>query len=237
MRRRRKPAEHEPEADGGAGPVERDPTSSTEPLAGDVAAEFFRATIAAPLDARCESWFNKVAALVNEAVERTDNLTLDSVIEDAAFQSAIAAAWLAATRTAFDQKLDALSNAVANFVGLDVAAQHTAFIFIQFIDDLQPAHLTLLSYSEWKRARGSTALPDDPTLSHSLQRWFPEWDVAFIKQLLAELDQRGLIAGTTVGATAEGEEMRPAITQLGRDFLHFIRAPEQAVRWRAPRAD
>lgn len=201
------------------------------PIGGGAAAELFGATIGARLRAQQVEWFDQVGTAINAVLEQLEGVSFDDVIDRSSFRSTFAMAVQSATKTAFEEKLDALANAVANGIGPEAPDEHYQFVFLQFIDDLQPAHLRLLAYcadpTEWYNAAG---LEREHYLSAGrsapLEKAFPEWDRSFYERLGADLTQRGLVDfGMVHGLVSENAVWSPLITELGDRFLLYTRPP------------
>jgi len=203
------------------------------PVVGGPAAALIEATLSRRIKEDQAAWLNRVAELLNWAVGVLSELSIEDLIDDETFRSVFASAYQAATRTGYAAKLDALANAVVNSVGPHAPEAHYRFMFLQFIDDLQPAHLRLLAYCAdpigWYDRAG---IPREHFLSAArlapLKGAFPEWSEEFIKLVAGDLTTRNLIDGATLyGSGTENSVWAPIIHSLGAQFLEFIHAPPE----------
>ena len=155
------------------------------------------------------------------------------------FITTILQASQAAIRNHQEEKLEALRNAVLNSALPGAPAEDLQFMFVRYIDELTPWHLSVLKFFDdplgWsqKRREKIVTIPTTNTVD-VLEAAFPALgeNRAFCDQVVNDLDNRSLTnAGDWlhVTATAKGA-LAPKTTDMGKQFLQFIVSPHEKER-------
>lgn len=118
---------------------------SSIPFVGGAAVELFTALLAPPLERRRQQWMEEVADALRQ-LEAQQGLDLNSLQSNEAFISVLTQASQAAVRTHQDTKVQALHNAVCSAATQIEIEESLQLLFIRYIDELTPLHLTLLKF-------------------------------------------------------------------------------------------
>ena len=211
-------------AEGGAGMV---------PFVGGLLAATLSAYFSATQENRTREWMEEMADVVQELLDRIEDLEVADLAEDPDFFDAAVAAARIATATSSAEKHAALQNALFN-VGLgDSLDADKRAIYLRYIDELTPSHIRSMRFL------------DNPTGwfdEHGLQ-WpnvyagglisvvevaFPKWgtDEPFLDTLAADLVARSLIENPGLRTVMTGEGLKAQRTKpKGREFMAFISGP------------
>jgi hypothetical protein len=207
--------------------------ASSVPVVGGPAAELLGLVYGPPLEKRREKWMDELADVVNELQQKVENITPESLSQNESFISMSLRATEIAMRNHQKDKLAALRNAVLNAglkIGIDETIQQ---IFLNHIDALTPSHLKVLKffrnpvawahshgihYPNWTMGAPSTVLEIGiPELSGRRP---------FYDQLIADLNQRGLLSDSGIHTMMTGQGMlQSRTTDLGDSFIEFISDP------------
>lgn len=211
-------------AEGGAGMV---------PFVGSMLAATLSALFSATQENRIREWMEEMAEVVQELLDRVEDLEAQDLPDDPVFYGAAVAAARIATATSSTEKHAALQNALFNVgIGDSLDADKRA-IFLRYVDELTPSHIRFMRFL------------DSPTgwfEQHDLQ-WpnvyagglmavvevaFPEWraDEPFLDTLAADLVARGLIDSPGLHTMMTGEGLKAQRTKpKGGEFMAFISGP------------
>jgi hypothetical protein len=207
---------------------------STVPVIGGAAKELFNTVIAPPLAKRQAEWMDSIAQRLTELEKQYDGFEIENLIDNENFISTVFFTTTLNIRTHQEEKIRALENAVLNSalsINIEEDLQH---IFLNFIDELTPTHLIVLKYfaspKAWLESKNETI----PNFSFGGQNAifniaFPELkkNQEFAKRIVDDLSERGLAQdwqAMHIGVTAT-TIFAPRITQLGNQFLSFIKSP------------
>ena len=207
--------------------------TSSVPFAGGALAVLLAKAFSRTYEKRLRNWMEQLADVVQHLMDRVDDLDVEELANDDDFMDAVATATRSAERTSAKIKLQALQNALLN-VGLGYAPDvDKRTIYLRYIDELTPSHLTLLRFLD-----GPTRWFDEHDLQWPnvyagglmavVQVAFPAWatDESFLDTLAADLQARALIENPSLRAimTARGLEAQRT-TPKGRDFMQLITGP------------
>ncbi|HWE42435.1 MAG TPA: hypothetical protein VG432_08015 [Gemmatimonadaceae bacterium] len=202
------------------------------PLAGGALAEVVDVLFRDPLEARRERWFEQVAEAIEDLRARKPNVDVDGLARNEEFVTTLHHATDAAMRTHHQEKLSALRNAVLNAALPGAPDSDMQIVFVQLVQQLSPTHLRILAvYNDplqWFAQHGITP----PTLyagsrAEVLQLALPDIARANWRVYAKQLEDAGLmgsLAGMVTGPTITSS----ATTDLGKEFLAFISAPDAA---------
>jgi len=118
---------------------------SSIPYAGNAAIELMPLLFTAPLERRRQEWMNEVAGALRE-LEQDRGISLDELQSNEAFISVLVQASQAAVRNHQREKKEALRQAVRNSAASVKIEEDLQLLFVRFIDELTPSHLTLLRF-------------------------------------------------------------------------------------------
>jgi hypothetical protein len=178
--------------------------------------------VTAPLRGkRMNDWCEELRLCLNKLSAEVEGLTPEALATSDSFISALAQATQAALKTHHAEKLEALRNAVLNVAAGTAPPDDLQLIFLSLVDSFTPTHLQALAYFNSR----------DPSLILRFREGQPE---------ISDLAVRDLRDHTLLRDTrpyvAQPRELPPGslmaqgfqITNLGRQFLDFITAPEPA---------
>ena len=201
------------------------------PLAGGPAVELIDLVLQPVIHRRRDKWLGHLGSAVDEL--RANAGDIRTLANNDLLITVILNATAAAMRTHEEEKLRALRNAVVNSALALGPDEHTEMMFVRFVDEFTALHLQLLAYlrvpGTWFTAH-DLARPDPSVAPRSLllEAAFPELHgrADLYKQLLAELDARGLCQASVLsGMVSAQRQWDPATTPLGNAFLDFISRP------------
>ena len=206
---------------------------SAVPVVGGPATELFSAIIAPPLARRRDDWMRQIADAVRELQDRIAELGPEKLSENESFVTTLIHASQLAVRNHQKEKLDALRNAVINAALPDAPDDDVQQMFLNFVDDLTPWHLRLLSFfkdpAAWIQER-SVSCPSWSMGAPSavVEHCFPELkgNRGFYDQLVRDLEVRGLLQSFGIHTTMTADGMFASrTTRFGDSFLKFICKP------------
>lgn len=211
-------------AEGGAGMI---------PFVGSMLAATLSALFSATQENRTREWMEEMAEVVQELLDRVDDLEAQSLADDPAFYDASVAAARISTATSSAEKRAALQNALFNVGMGDSLDADKRAIFLRYVDELTPSHIRLMRFLDsptgWFEQHG-LQWPNVYTggLMSAVAVAFPEWraDEPFLDTLAADLVARGLIDNPGLRTMMTGEGLKAQRTKpKGREFLAFISGP------------
>jgi hypothetical protein len=176
--------------------------------------------VTAPLRGkRMSDWCEELRLHLNELSQKVDRLTPETLAKNDAFVSAFAQATQAALKTHQAEKREALRNAVLNVAIGSAPSEDLQLIFLNLVDSFTPTHLGVLRDCQAKGHpnRGEFRKQRDLT-----------------DQVVCDLRDRGLVRDTRPLAARDRDSPEALviydweITNLGRQFLEFIKVPEMA---------
>jgi len=202
------------------------------PLAGNLCAELFALMLSAPLQQRQAEWQRRVAEVLVE-LQTKQGVDLDKLRKDPQFTDVLIQTTRIALTTAQEEKVRALRNAIYN-VGLRPGADEFRGLFLSWVDRLTELHLRVLAVVDQPdRYRDLFELgprhSETPTLDNLIQRAIPvlAGKRPLYDQIWSELQAAGLLAvgGLHAMTTGRGFFEQSKASELGRNFLAFIKSP------------
>jgi hypothetical protein len=204
------------------------------PFVGPALAKVFEVAVQRPVAKRQTEFLKELLAETQRLAASVAAFAPDRLASNETFVSAVALAVRAASYTQHDDKRTALRNVVLNTARLVDPDEDLVFMFLRFIDELTPIHLRLLDYLAdpygWFDREGIRRpdISSGPRMA-ALQAALP--NIAdrpvVMDQALSELDTRGLITKSMLsGVVTANSIFSTVLTDLGREFLGFVRAPE-----------
>jgi hypothetical protein len=171
---------------------------------------------------------------VEELRERVGDFDLDSLADDDRFVDSVVAATRIIEHTHQEEKITALRNAVLNSVAGDAPDADTQAIFLNLIDRFTPSHLRLLTLwdnpAAWFSSHDLKPPQDVMAGSRTLtvEAGLPEMRGRgdFYLLIASELGSAGMLTANLPGMVTGTALMDRLTTDLGRQFVRFISAPE-----------
>jgi len=169
---------------------------------------------------RQEKWFKEWADDFDRLEERVASFTVEDIVQDEAFISAMIQATRVAMSTHQEEKRRALRHALLNIALSPTFDEEKQIVFLTLIEVLTVTHLVLLRLFSNRRA-----FPHEPRVRLMEQ-------ASMTNPMILDLTNRGLLIDprASVAKTRDTEgsllvlEWLP--TRLGKEFLAFITAPE-----------
>jgi len=206
-----------------------------------VAAEVLELLIRLPVDQRIDEWRSSIVEKLIELQQKVESFSLQSLVENERFTSALLRAAQIAIRNHQQEKLDALRNAVLNAALDGAPGDDQQQWFLGLVDDLSAMHLGVLQLFGDPSAQVPSFHLDDllqdknrPTIGKFVALKYPKPETQgeqdYYVQIVRDLWQYGLISNTSwsagdpfkVGGQATS---RPVLTELGKALLAFIAEP------------
>jgi len=208
-------------------------TLSTVPFVGGAAVELFNRLLAPPIERRREAWLNNLADRLSK-LEQAGRLNIGDLNENDEFVTTVMRASQVAVRNHQKEKIVALSNAVLNTALGDMPECSVREMFIGFVDEFTVWHMRILGAlaaadsdaQDRPRVETSVRLITDRAVS-MLQTLRKQRAVAEIA--VQDLCQRRLLFWNREGLVTYIRPDTTQVTELGRDFLHFITEPKENV--------
>lgn len=205
--------------------------TSAIPTAGGPLSVMLETIFSPPIERRREKWFKQLAEVVSELEQQVANLSTETLSQNEIFVTIALQATQIALRNHQDEKLQALRGAVLHAALPNGPDEQLQLMFLHFVDELSPAHLSLL------------ALFNDPVRwmeKHNIQ--YPGWETGgtsvvvvhcfpnlrgrreIYEQLVRDLQARGLIhQGQFLNVTMTGNGMVESRTsQMGKAFIAYV---------------
>jgi hypothetical protein len=206
---------------------------SAIPFAGGVISEVGNLYLN-PLEKRKQRWMDEVSRAIEEIHNRFSRLP-ESLESDDAFVSFLYQATILALKNHQREKLEALSNALVSAANPESTSDDLVFQFLRYIDDFSVTHLQLLSGFE-KHAGQIARLEQLEQVYAKIKSLMGlSLDRAMFRSFLNDLDARFLIrigdiddfpeyaSNQTYIVEEKSANRHLEVTDLGRDFLLFIR--------------
>jgi hypothetical protein len=209
---------------------------SVVPLVGGSLNEFITLGLNVRLSKRVDKWRTSIVESVIDLYQKYYSLPkLEELFDEPKFITAVANATYIATLTHQEEKLEALRNAVLNSGLPDSIGDDLQLIFLNYIRDLTPWHLKVLTFADdpikWQKEHNfdlTKYKPSDFLILLGLV--FPELENKkdFYTQICDDLDSKGLAAFFT--SNIEGMPKIDNLTDsrttpMGKEFLKFITSP------------
>jgi len=200
---------------------------------GSTAAEVLAFFFGSPIETRRQKFYEAVVHALKELQQR--GVDVVSICKDPVFVDTVVNAVRVAMSTSQQEKLDALRNAILNS-GLPRAPEpDLRQMFLGMIDRFTGWHLRLLSMFDDPIGHFRSMRKDLPrhispfALLDFAAIAFPELESRqdFAEQICADLQQAGLLFRADSSITRimlEAES--PRTTNLGKQFVQFVRMPE-----------
>lgn len=199
------------------------------PIVGGPAAAVIQRLMAVPHEHRMQTWFEQVAAAINELAER-EQLTPEQLFEDDRFTDAVFQASRIATVSHQKEKLESLRHGLLHSIGDDAPTVDEQARFFRFVDELTPTHMLILRHlddpvasftrdgrqpTEYMAGARSAVLEDAfPDLFRDQRDWY--------ELLVADLVAAHLVSSGLGGVVTGRGMYDPLTTLLGRRFLAFV---------------
>lgn len=182
---------------------------------------------------RLRDWMEQLADVVQELLDRVDELDVESLADDSAFLDAVATATRIAEKTSSAHKRAALQNALLNVGTGSGPGEDKTSMFLRYIDDLTPSHMRLLRFLSDPRGAFGEAGLEWPNMGFGslrsiFERLHPEIakDEAFLNAILGNLHRAGLTLDTGMGVVmSDGAFDDGRVTSLGNQFTAFVTGP------------
>ena len=203
------------------------------PIAGGPLAVAFATLVGYSINKRLEHWLEELADAVQDLREKFRNAQgteLADLATNEQFLDAVVTSTRAAVRTHQDDKLAMLRNAVLNSALPTVPDADQQLMFLQWIDELTPSHIRLLTLlnnpADWLLSR-NLELPQFAGRDALIELGLPEMigRREFYDQLLRDLNLRGLVTVETFRRERDSRALRPATSKVGHIFVQFLRDP------------
>lgn len=199
------------------------------------ASDLFEYFVKPPLQKRSEKWQKDIAQALSD-IEKNQGIKLETLQNNELFITIVAQATAIAIRNHQIEKLDALRNAIVNSAINPNQEDNLQLIFIRFIEELTPLHLSLLTFfvSHEDDLKSLTSYPSIYQLvSSSATGSLPKDQ---FKMLIGDLNVRGLIwisqdiddfediyqASAILDESTKDDLPRIIVTNVAKDFLEFI---------------
>ena len=189
--------------------------------------EFFERASTRRIEALFDDVFSRLATL--ESFE--NSLAKGALSDNETFMTVLLDAVKTCERTTSAAKFEALRNAILNS-WVSTEPVDLQLIFVRYVEELTPSHLQLLTLLNDPSGFFSTNGIEWPNIymgakTQLVAAAMPSWGQEFTNQLCLDLQQRGLIGNSSLGAmTTAASLATPSTTKYGAQFLKFISEPE-----------
>lgn len=180
----------------------------------------------------------RIQALFDDVFTRLDTLESfrNSVAEGSLsgnekFMTVLLDAVKTCERTTSASKFESLRNAILNS-WVSTEPVDLQLIFVRYVEELTPSHLQLLTLLNGPTEFFTKNGLEWPNIymgakTQLVTAAMPSWGQEFTNQLSLDLQQRGLIGNSSLGAMTTAVSIAtPSTTKYGVDFLKFIAEPE-----------
>lgn len=199
------------------------------PFAGATGIEIFNAVVKPPYEKRLDCWRRDIGEAVSMLKEEK-GLNIEDLSSNEFFIDIITQATQTALKTSQSEKRDALKNAVLNTAMDESPDESLNYIFLRFIDEFTVWHLKAIQlvYAPEIVAKqtGTDVRGTRKYILIELMFYvYPKLkeQEGFIKQVLSELHNRGLMIAKLESVTYLGSNIiKNFETDLGRKFYDFI---------------
>ena len=193
--------------------------ASAVPGLGGPASQLVSMVLALPLERRRAVWLNDIAESLAKLEQMVEEFTVEALVDDEEFVTAMTSATLIALRNHDAEKLAALRNAVVNVALKRDPDAELQSIFLTFVDNLTALHIQLLAL--FRDKPDAKARPSDhiPVAEDHVREILPQLPPNTYDFLCLDLENRKLVADSRefVAGAIPGR-----LTPLGHKFLDFI---------------
>jgi hypothetical protein len=203
---------------------------SLPPGVGGGLATIYDLAVPTPISKRRDAWIRSLGTAVDTLIKKSNDRTLETLIEDPEFVSFILEASHIAIKNHQEEKLTALQNALVNFYSEPIYDKKISIISI--IDSITSTHLLILNFINDQ----SEILKDQIDSYDKLFTLFLEngsdIDLSFFRKCILDLDTHGLLriskdftdpyGGSGYVKNDQGVE-HLKILQFGHELVSFIR--------------
>ena len=202
------------------------------PIAGAASSELLTAIVSPPLQRRRNQWMEEVGEALRQLEEKM-GVVLESLKEEDQFIDISLEASRIAIKTSYQEKREALKNAILNSALPDPPEESLQNMFLAFIDTLTIWHLKLIELFDDPPAyieRNNVYLGNISigSMSHIVENAFPElsgrkdfydliWKDLYSRSLVNTDDLHTMMSGSGIVAKRT--------TEIGKLFLEFIKSP------------
>lgn len=204
---------------------------SVVPTAGGPISVMLETLFAPPLERRREKWFKQLGEVVSHLEQCVADLTPEKLSQNEIFVTVALQATQIALRNHHEEKLSALRGAVFHSALPNGPDEQLQLMFLQFVDELTPTHLTMLAlfngpvqwmqlhqvqYPSWRAGGVSTVV----------EHCFPalRGKREIYEQVVRDLQSQGLIhQGQFLNIMMTGNGMvESRTTDIGRAFIAYV---------------
>ena len=198
---------------------------------GAFSGELLTLIISPPLAKRMDTFLEGLAKDIADLQNKVERLQPENLVNNELFITATVQATQIAIRNHQTEKLDALRNGVINTAILTEPKEDMVQTFLAYIDTITVSHIRVLKYFYDPRLWGAEHKVNWPDWSSGgvltpLKQAMPELDEDFAKQIIKDLQARGLLADFAPnGMLTDSGMFARRTTTMGNDFLEFIKKP------------
>ena len=198
------------------------------PLVGGSITEGMSVLFSSPLANRRDQWFREFASDFDRLEERVEGCTIESMVQNEVFVTAAIQATRIALSTHQVEKRALLRNALLNIAIGQAPSEDMQHVYLRFIDEFTPSHVTLLYFLWTCNQRAATAnggtLPQASDFEAVLEMLEPELQRQgpLVQQILEDLRSRGLATLQKINYAFPQQ----VVTNAGISFLQFVLLPE-----------
>ena len=208
---------------------------SSIPDWGGPASELFGMITAPLLGKRKDDWFEELRIRLDDLTTKVHGMTIESLAHSEEFVSVVLQATQSAIKTHQQKKLEALRNGVLNVAAGKAPDVEKQAIFLQYVDRFQSLHLELLSFMEDPKQHGAIWVSHQTgstSVYQVIYTVFPSLANQFqiVNLAVVDLQSAGFIAADISHAMAPAPGYAKWVTSQGKEFLKFIREPENATK-------
>lgn len=216
--------------------------SGSVPFVGGSLAVILAHAFSHSYEKRLRAWMEQLADVVQELIDRVDDLEVGSLSEDDGFMDAVATATRIAEKTTSEAKRAALQNALLNIGTGAVADVDKRAVYLRYIDELTPSHMVLLDFFNdppgFLERRG---VPWPNLMMGGLGNvvevalpWLHA-DRPFLDTLVADLGRWGLVSSPGLNTVMTHDGLRAGrSTAKGREFTDFVSGPFDGLCQQGP---
>lgn len=198
---------------------------------GSTGGEVLALAITPPLAKRMDGFLEGLAHDIAELQDKFEQLNAERLSDNELFVTAAVQATQIAVRNHQPEKIDALRNAVVNSAILTEPKDDMVQSFLSYVDTLTVSHIKVLQFFYDPGIWGNEHTINWPNWSMGgmlmpLLHAMPELGEEFARQIIKDLQARGLMTDFNPGATITDSAMFASrTTDMGNSFLDFIKKP------------
>jgi hypothetical protein len=208
------------------------------PIVGGSVTELMSLVITPSVVRRRDQWLKDLADGLDQLEAKIDDFQVSDLQDNEAFVSAVIEASKTAVATHKREKHEALRNALLNIALLRTPDEDQQQIFLRYIEELTAWHIKFLAlFENPPRLLATRGIRNNYYIgagSQVLEDVYPELagKRELYDQIAADLDARGLIAGTAFlhGSMSAQGMVSKRTTALADAFLAFISEPLELHR-------